>query len=371
VEARLREFGHVSVAEQELKPPRRGRRRLLKRGVMVALSLGVIVATFAYFLPSIANYPDVWRVVKGLSWAWFAALVVATCINLSTFAPPWMIALPGLGFVRAMELTQASTALSIVFPGGAAVGIAGSYGITRRWGFPGRDVARSVTVVSLWSQLVNLAFPIVAVFLLTIVGEQSAALATAAFIGVAVLGVVVTGLVLVLVSNRLARELGNVAARLVSWALASVRRGPVTWGGESFKHFRDDVGDFLVRKWLWLTLTTLAGNLTVFGVLMVSLRAVDVPSSQVTAIEAFAAWALVRILGSIPITPGGVGIIELGLTGALVGFGGANAAVVAAVLVYRFLTVVPTVTLGLIAAFTLRRKRPPVRAPRQPGSPLP
>ena len=200
-----------------------------------------------------------------------------------------MIALPGLGFVRAMALTQASTALTLVFPGGAAVGIAGSYGITRRWGFPARDVARAVTLVSLWNQLVNLAFPIVAVFLLTIEGDElSAALATAAFIGVAVLGVVVTGLVLVLLSNRLARDLGDVAARFVTWALAKMRRGPVKWGGESFKRFRDDVGDFLERKWPWLTLASLAGNLTVFGVLLVSLRALDVPASQVTVIEAFA-----------------------------------------------------------------------------------
>ena len=47
--------------------------------------------------------------------------------------------------------------------------------------------------------------------------------------------------------------------------------------------------------------------------------------------------------------------MELGLTGALVGFGGSNAAVVAAVLVFRFLTVVPTLVLGLVAAATWRR----------------
>ena len=76
-------------------------------------------------------------------------------------------------------------------------------------------------------------------------------------------------------------------------------------------------------------------------------------------VDAFAAWALVRLLGSIPITPGGIGVVELGLTGALVGFGGSNAAVVAAVLVYRFLTMVPTLVLGLVAAFTFRRHRPP------------
>ena len=74
-------------------------------------------------------------------------------------------------------------------------------------------------------------------------------------------------------------------------------------------------------------------------------------------IEAFAAWSLVRIIGAIPITPGGFGIVELGLTTALVAFGGANAGVVAAVLIYRFLTVVPTLVLGGLAALTWRSHR--------------
>jgi uncharacterized membrane protein YbhN (UPF0104 family) len=39
----------------------------------------------------------------------------------------------------------------------------------------------------------------------------------------------------------------------------------------------------------------------------------------------------------------------------LVGFGGNNAGVVAAVLVFRFLTVVPTLVLGLVALLTWRR----------------
>ena len=50
-------------------------------------------------------------------------------------------------------------------------------------------------------------------------------------------------------------------------------------------------------------------------------------------------------------------MVELGLTGALLGFGGNNAGVVAAVLVYRFLTIVPTLLLGLVAALTWRRHR--------------
>jgi uncharacterized protein (TIRG00374 family) len=261
-----------------------------------------------------------------------------------------------------MELTQASTALSIVVPGGAAVGIAGAYGMARRWGFPGRDVARAATLTGLFNQFLNLSYPIIGLFLLTIHGEQSAALATAAFIGIAVLGIAVAAFVLILVSGQLAEDIGDVTARLTNWALGKVRRGPVSWGGANFERFRSDAGDFLERRWYLLTLTSLAGSLTVFVVLVVSLRACNVPAAQVPLFEAFAAWSLVRLLGSIPIFPGGIGVVELGLTGALVGFGGNNAGVVAAVLVFRFLTMVPTLVLGLIAAFTFRRHRPPEMA---------
>jgi uncharacterized protein (TIRG00374 family) len=222
-------------------------------------------------------------------------------------------------------------------------------------------VTRAITLTGLWNQFLNLTFPIVAVFLLTAWGESAPALATAAFIGVAVLGIVIAGFVLILVSDRLALDLGNVAARIANWALGKVRRGPVSWNGESFERFRAEAGDFLERRWHLLTLAALAGNLTVFALLVVSLRAMGVDPAQVSLVEAFAAWAFVRIISTIPITPGGIGVIELGLTGMLVGFGGKNAAVVAAVLVFRFLTTVPTLLLGLAAAFTWRRQG--VRAP--------
>ena len=75
-------------------------------------------------------------------------------------------------------------------------------------------------------------------------------------------------------------------------------------------------------------------------------------------VEAFAAWSLARLLTIVPLTPGGLGVVELGLTGALVGFGGANAPVVAAVLVYRFLTVVPRSPSGSPALATWKRHRP-------------
>lgn len=330
----------------------------LKRLVAPAIGILVVVATFVFILPQVASYADVWDVVKELSWVWIAALVGVTLLNLSTFAPPWMAALPGLGYRQGLAATQASTAVSIIFPGGAAVGMAGSYAMLRSWGFQSAAVARAVTVTGVWNQLATLSFPIIAAAALAFQGGRHALLNTAAFVGIGVLAVAITGLALVLVSSSLARDLGDVAARFVTWIKRKLRREPVAWNGVAFVHFRRGTIDLLRRRWHVLTVATIAGHLTVFVVLVVSLRALQVPSSEVSLAEAFAAWSLIRLLGGIPITPGGIGFVELGLTGLLVGFGGNNAGVVAAVLVYRFLTVVPTLVLGLLFGLTWRSHRP-------------
>jgi putative heme transporter len=336
----------------------KGRARAVRRWLPAGVGIAIVVATFVFVLPQIASYRDVWDVVKDLSWEWLVALVAVTALNLATFAPPWMAALPGLGFRQALAMTQASTALSIVFPGGAAVGMAGSYGMLRSWGFEQRPVATAVTLTGVWNQLANLAFPSVALVMLTLSGGRNPLLTTVALIGFAALVVVITGLTLALATDSLARGIGDMAARVTSRALRVIRRGPVGWDGSAFVRFRREASSIVRRRWHVLTVATLAGHLTVFLVLITCLRALDVPASEVSAVEAFAAWSLVRILGVLPLTPGGIGVIELGLTGLLVGFGGANASVVAAVLVYRFLTLVPTLVLGLLAAATWRKHQP-------------
>jgi len=298
------------------------------------LGIVVVATTFAYVLPRIANYGEVWGAVKALSWKQIVVLLLATLVNLATFAPPWMAALPGLGFRRAFVVTQASTASTYVAPGGAAVGLALSYGVLRGWGFPAHSVALAAALTGIWNQLALLGFPV---------------------IGLAVFVVAAAGFAVALSTPRLARLSGNTAVRLANWGLRILRRGPVGWTGDSFVRFRDETVDLLRRRWHVLTLATLAGQLTVFVVLLVSLRVLGVSASEVSSVEIFAAWSLVRLLSSLPITPGGLGVVEVGLTGALVGFGGDNAEVVAAVLLYRFLTIIPTLVLGLLAGATWRR----------------
>jgi len=107
-----------------------------KRMLGAAGSIAVVVLVFVFVLPRIADYRDVFDVVRDLGWQDWALLAGAVVLNLATFPPPWMASLPGLGYREGMAMTQASTALSIVSPAGAAVGMAASYSMLRSWKFP-------------------------------------------------------------------------------------------------------------------------------------------------------------------------------------------------------------------------------------------
>ena len=339
-----------------------------KRLLGAAGSIAIVVLVFVFVLPRIADYRDVLDVLGGLGWRDWVVLVAAVLLNLATFPPPWMAALPGLGYREGMAMTQASTALSIVSPAGAAVGMAASYSMLRSWRFGAGAVGLAVAITGVWNQFANLLFPVVALALLTAANEQHPALQTAALVGLTVLIVALSGFALMLSRPARARRIGDLAARLASRSLRVVRRGPVSWGGESFAGFRSRALGLLRRRWHIITVTTLAGHLTVFVLLLVCLRAVGIAGAEVTVVEAFAAWALVRILGALPLTPAGVGVVEVGLTGALVAFGAPNAEAVAATLLYRALTVLPTLALGLLAAATWRTHHPgdPIESPRDP-----
>lgn len=338
--------------------PRPKRSPLKRRLIVGGLGLAVIVGTFVFALPRIANYRSVWHVVQGLTWWQIALLAGATLLNLITYAPLWMAALPGLDFREGSVLTLASTASTYIAPGGAAVGVATSYAMLRGWGFKGRPVTIAVAVTGIWNQFAMLGFPVVALAAVTLEHERSSLLQSVALIGLIIFVIAVAAFAASLWTAELARKVGNLAARIVDRLLGCVRRGPVHWSGQSFVRFRDETVKLLGRRWHVITAATLAGQLTVFLVMFVSLRVCHVPAHRVSFIEAFAAWSVARLLGSLPITPGGIGIVEVGLTGLLVGFGGRNAEVVAAVLVYRFLTIVPTLILGLLAGATWRRHQP-------------
>jgi uncharacterized membrane protein YbhN (UPF0104 family) len=252
----------------------------------------------------------------------------------------------------------AGSALSQVLPGGAAVNVATQYGMLRNWGFEGRPVVLAVSLTTLWSQFATFAFPVLAIALLSLDGGHDGTLRTVALAGLVIVAMLAGALVAVLWSPRMAKRLGDKTARIAARLNAIVHKGPAQWNGDDLARFRSNAIDLLRHRWAALTATTLANQLTVFLVLVVSLRALDITRSEAGLIEAFAAWSLVRALGSIPITPGGVGVQEIALSGALVGFGAHNAAAVAATLLYRALTFLPSVVLGLAAAATYNLSKP-------------
>ena len=340
--------------EEQQPPPRppRSRRRQLA-GVVLALS--VVVLVFATLLPRIADYAEVWDTLKTLGAAQLVALLAAAAINIATFGPPWMAALPGLRYGRSMVLTQTSTALSSVVPGGDAVGIGVTYAMLRGWGFRRHAVAVAVVLTGLWNQLLNVGLPVTALAILLVQGRRQPLLTTAGLIGLGAVAAVVVGLALVLRGEPQARRVGRRTERILNPLLRVARRAPLQGLEASFARFRRETIDVLSRRWAWITATQTVGHLTVFAVLLVALRVLGVDSGEVSWVEALAAWGLVRLLTAIPVTPGGLGIVELGLSGALVGFGAPEAEAVAAVLVYRALTFLPPIALGALLGLTWRR----------------
>jgi putative heme transporter len=353
LEAALSADPEDELVRVQLDEAKRKKRKGWKRWAMLAVSVAIIVLTFVFVLPRIADYAQVWDIVKDLSWEWILALLGAAALNVATCAPEWMAALPGLSYMEGSRVTLASTATAIVTPGGVG-GMATSFGMLKAWGFEGRPVGLAVAVTSIWNQLVILGIPILAVAMLVAQGDRNRTVELVALIALAAFCALVAAFAIGLSNKRWTRRIGDRTARIASWGKGLLRKAPVAWNGEGFVRFRDEAIALLRHRWWYLTLTTLANHLSVFVILIVSIRAVGVTNAHVTLVEAFAAWALSRVLGSIAPTPGGLGFVELGLTGSLVAFGATNAEAVAATLMYRFLKDVPTLVLGLLAAATFK-----------------
>jgi uncharacterized membrane protein YbhN (UPF0104 family) len=331
--------------------------RLSRYGVP-AFGVAILIVVFVVVLPRIADYGTVWEILTDTPTRDLLILLGAAVVNVLTFPPPWMAAVPGLGYGHAMVLTQSSTAASAVLPGGDVVGMGTQFAMLRGWGFTSQDATLAVIATGLWNQAVNVLFPVVAVLLLSLQGAVPQGLLTAAEIGGALFVVAVAGFVVLLWRERHARGLGEAAARAVEWVAGVVGRVHRPAWGDAAVRFRNQTVGLVRRRWPHLTVATIVGHLTVWLVLLAALRAVGVGADEVSVLESFAAWSLVRILTAIPITPGGLGIVELGLTGALVAFGGAQEPVVAAVLAYRVLTMVPPIALGGVCLVVWRRMSP-------------
>ena len=304
-------------------------RTLLKLG----LGVGVVAALFLVVFPRIASYGAVADQLGTVSTPWIVALAAGALLDIVTTAPPWRVLLPQLSWVGALSFTQASTALTSVLPGGAPVGMALSFGFLKRLGIGSGEAGFAVALTGIWSQGLILLYPLVGAVLVLGTGQLSETTLAIVLASGGAAAVIALLVVLAFRSPRLARRLGERFTQLRSEQLVTLR-----------------------KRWPALTLATVANHLSAYLVFELSLRAVGISVAQIPPSESFLAWSIGRVISTLPLTPAGAGLVELGLIGTLVGFGADNADVVAAVLLYRAVIVLPTLLVGFASLIVLRYK---------------
>ena len=354
----------------EGRPPV-ARRRILRRVASVLVSLGLVVAIFVFAIPALVDYGEVWATMTALSPARLLLLLVVAALSIGSYWLVMTAALPGLTVPRAGVVHQASTAVANSVPGGGAVAVGLSYAMYRSWGFGNGEIVRAVLISGVWDAALKLALPAAALILLLASGDADPGRAAAAAAGLALVAVVAVGFALVLRSDRLTRfvaEKVEVAARRLP--LRRFRRADFGWV-ERLGQLRATSLLVIRSRWLRLTLAAIVAHLALFALLLVAVRSVGIGPETLSFPTVFAGFAFVRLLQVLPITPGGVGLVELGYVAVLTrGLPDETAAgVVAGILLFRFLSYAIPIVLGAAAWLWWRTAGAPSRPPTRGDAP--
>jgi len=356
----------------------RGRSRA-RRPLSVAASIAIVVGVFWYFLPQFATITDVWSSIRAMTWPQVVVLLAVALWNVASYCLVLVHSLPGLTFGQAFVVTQSSTAVSNTLPGGSAVGIGLAYGMYTSWGFSRSRATVSVLVSGIWTNFGKLGTPVLALALLALEGRHSLARLVAGLLGIVGLAGAVGVFALMLRGETTARRAGQAAARVVAPLFRLLHRPPPSGWERATVSFRDRTILLLRTRWHWLTAATVVSQASLFALLLLSLRYVGVGAGvgdgAVGWVEVLAVFAFARLVTAVPFTPGGLGIVEIALIAGLTAAGGAGAPVAAGVLMYRALSHVLPIPLGVVTYVYWRRstrwRRPAGAAPRPVPVPVP
>jgi putative heme transporter len=297
-------------------------------GVVVLLALFPVAtgAPWRAIATTVSSIPAV--TLFGLVGLWAAGLVAHT-VTLTA-------ALPGLSHRRALTLSLTGSAVANVLPLGGAAGIAMNYRMTRTWGFSSASFASYTVVTNLCDVLSKFLLPVAVVPVLMLGLPVRAGLEHLIVAAVIVLPL-----------------LGGAAALLITHPRIAGRLGA------RVEHVRLIVAGTVAGAWRRLSAGMAVYMLLLFALLVSCLSVTGAGVGLGVVLLAFCAERLATLAG---LTPGGLGLVEVGLAGALMLAPGADAAGVAAgVLLYRALTVGLEVPVGglLLAGWVMRERARP------------
>jgi uncharacterized protein (TIRG00374 family) len=334
--------------------PERGRRGL-RRTVVWLLVTGVSLYLVA---PSVVDALSSWRQIQELGVGSLAAMAGLQGAALACLWALQRLAVSGARWQPVIASQLAGNALAKIAPGGGAMGSALQYRMLVATGLPGAPVVAGLTAANLLVFAVVLALPVLAIPAI-LRGGVERDLLDAAAVGLAVFVLLFGAGVAVVSSDRALLWVG----RVVQGARNRLRRRAEPIGGlpERLLGERDRIVGTLGSRWKRALAAALGRWALDFGSLLVALWAVGSLPRPGLVLLAFCA---AQVLAQIPITPGGLGFVEAGLTATLILAGVPAATAVVATFAYRLFSYWLQVPLGLVG---LALQRAPVRTARTGG----
>ena len=321
-----------------------------------AIPATLIAAAFGLALPRVASYRAVWASIEAMTWPYALLVGTAAAASMVTYWITIRAVLPWIGLRQAAAVSLGSNAVASTLPAGGAVAVGVSWAMLSSWGLSTADYVLYTLVTGICNLFTLTGLPFLAVLVMATASRPDATMITGAAVGLALLAAMAGGLALLLHSEASALRADRVLQYGLAIAARLTRRAPPASAAGSLPGFRDRAGALLADRGWRITTAIVASHLMLWLVLLACLRAVSLSQAQLPWQTSLAAFAFIRLLTVVPITPGGLGITELGLIGILASGAGhkASAQVTAAVLMYRAVTYLPCIPLGALAFLTWR-----------------
>jgi uncharacterized membrane protein YbhN (UPF0104 family) len=344
----------------------RKKRKPWVTAIQVLVSVVIVVAVFVYAIPKFADYSKVWAAISNMSAGQLLILVGVTVLNIVTYWPQMVAAMPGLTLGQAGVNNQSSTTVANTVPGGGFIANGIAFTMYRSWGFTNAEIGLSLLLSAIWNSFVKLSFPIIAVVFLVFMGSRTATLLIPALIGLAALVGVVLLFALALSRKVFARSIGRGLGRAATAVRRLFRKAPVQDWDEAAVRFRKQTIKVVSKRWPALTASTVVSHVALYSVLLLSLRFAGVTGSEVSWAQVFGVFAFGRLLTAHPLTPGGLGVVEFAYIAGLVLAGRDHATVplpefkaqvAAGVLMFRALTYGAQIPLGAVTYVIWQRKK--------------